>query len=60
MDNEITIQYNGKFYSAEYLVTEDILTVYLPDGGIAESELKGLKAESAAGVHIKSYIRLNS
>ncbi len=58
MNEEIIIEYEGITYSAEYSVSGDSLTVYLPDGTSRRTELRGLKPESAARTHLMSYIKL--
>jgi len=58
MNEEISIDENGNTYKAEYVVDEDTLTVFLPDGSCRVTELRGLKPTSAAMVHLKSYIKL--
>ncbi len=57
MNEEISIEHNGEIYSAEYVVFDDALTVYLPDGSSRISELRGLDPKSAAVVHLKGYIK---
>ncbi|WP_298722404.1 hypothetical protein [uncultured Oceanisphaera sp.] len=60
MNEEISIEVNGKKYTAEYFVNGDTLTVYLPDGDSRETELKGLSPASAARPHLISYITKNT
>lgn len=55
MNEEISFEYLGKLYKAEYLVIGDTLTVYLPDGSIRSTELRGLNPESAARTHLRGY-----
>ncbi|WP_444937238.1 hypothetical protein ACJJIW_09975 [Microbulbifer sp. JMSA004] len=55
MNQEISTEFNGQEISAEYSVDDDILHVYLPDGEIQTTELRGLKPKSAAMMHLKSY-----
>ena len=57
MDEEITLEHEGVQYTASYSVLGDTLTVYLPTGEPRSTELRGLEAESAALVHLKSYVR---
>ncbi len=59
MSEEISVEYEGNLYKAEYSVADDTLTVYLPDGSVRSTELRGLKPESAAKAHLRSYARLN-
>lgn len=56
MDEEITLENEGVQYTASYSVFGDKLTVYLPDGEARSTELRGLAIESAAMVHLKSYV----
>ncbi|NQY26335.1 MAG: hypothetical protein HRT92_04070 [Piscirickettsiaceae bacterium] len=60
MNEEITVEYEGKSITAEYSVIEDTLTVYLPDGSMRKTELRGISPRSAASVHIKSYAKLHT
>lgn len=56
MDEEITLEHEGVQYTAIYNVFGDTLTVYLPNGEARSTELRGLGIESAAMVHLKSYV----
>jgi len=58
MNEEISIEYDGKIYSAEYVVFGDALTVYLPDGSSRTIELRGLDPKGTAIGHLKGYIKL--
>ncbi|WP_157890322.1 hypothetical protein [Marinobacterium aestuarii] len=61
MNEEISVEYQGKIYTAEYSVIGDELTVYLPDGSTRSTFLTGgLKPETAAATHIKSYAKQNT
>jgi len=60
MSQEISIEHEGVNYKAEYEVFEDTLVVYLPDNTTRETELRGLKPESAAKVHLRGYIKQNT
>jgi hypothetical protein len=55
----VTVEYKGKVYTAEYSVIEDTLTIYLPDGSARSTELRGLKPEFAAKTHLQSYASEN-
>lgn len=55
MNQEISTKFNGQEISAEYSVDGDTLHVYLPDGEIRTTELRGLNPESTAMRHLKSY-----
>lgn len=55
MNKEISLEHEGKLYTAEYSVIGDTLTVYLPDGSLGSTELRGLNPESAAKTHLSSY-----
>jgi hypothetical protein len=54
--NEISIEKNGVLYTAYYEVFDETLVVTLPDGSKRESELKRLKPEPTAMVHLRSYV----
>jgi hypothetical protein len=60
MNEEITIEYKGKQYSAEYYCDDDTVTVFLPNGQTRTTELRGLNPEAAARPHLMSYARLNT
>ena len=60
MNEEVSIEHEGKSYSAEYVINGDTLTIYLPDGNSISTELRGLKAEIAAKVHLRGYIKQNT
>ena len=55
MTKKISEVYCGKVFVAEYAINDDILVVYLPDGTIRRTELRGLNPESAAKIHLRSY-----
>ncbi len=57
MNKEITIEYNGKSYTAEFEINNDTLITHLPDGSSRNTELRGLKPKSTAEIHLRSYIR---
>lgn len=57
MNEEVTIEHNGKSVTASYSVIGDTLKVYLPDGSIRMTELRGLDCESAAELHLKAYLK---
>lgn len=54
---EIVFEKDGISYAAEYEVTGDELSVYLPNGECRRTTLNGLKAESAALTHLRSYVQ---
>ena len=60
MNEEVSLEHNGKFYKAEYLVIGDTLTVYLPDGSMRSTALRSLNSESAAKTHLRSYAIKNT
>lgn len=60
MNEEITIEHNGVTFKAEYLVIGDTLSVYLPNGEVRTTELRGLDPELAALPHLKSYANRNT
>ncbi|MBE9397066.1 hypothetical protein IOQ59_07295 [Pontibacterium sp. N1Y112] len=60
MDEEITIEHNGITVTAGYSVIGDTLSVYLPNGEIRTTELRGLEPELAALPHLKSYANKNT
>lgn len=57
MYNEYSIDFNEKVITAEYVIEDDIVTVYLPNGDIRETKLNGLKPESAVRVHLTAYAK---
>ena len=57
MNEEVTGEYEGREYRAEYTVIGDMLTVYLPDGTSRQTALMGLDPETAALTHLRSYAR---
>lgn len=59
-NNEYSVVYNERVYTAEYLVSEDTLTVFLPDGSIRETELRGLNPETAVRTHLWAYLKSES
>lgn len=55
---EITYEFEGIIYTAQYEVFDDELVVYLPDGTTNSTMLwAGLKPETAAMPHITSYAK---
>lgn len=60
MNEEITIEHNGIKFRAEYFVIGDTLSVYLPNGEVRTTELRGLDPKSAALPHLKSYANKNT
>ena len=56
MSEEIIIEHNGVVTKAEYSVCEDTLSVYLPNGEVRTTDLRGLKPRIAALIHLKSYV----
>lgn len=56
MEDEVTIEHEGRQYAAPYLVSGDTLTVFLPNGEQRSTELRGLSPESAARQHLRSYV----
>lgn len=57
MNDEIEYELNGITYKAEYNVFDDTLVTYLPDGSSRTTELRGLKPESSALLHLKVYVK---
>lgn len=57
MNEEISIEYEGKLYTASYAVFGDTLKVKLPNGSIRTTELRGLDPGSAADTHLRMYLR---
>lgn len=55
-NNTYSIVFNEREYTAEYIVSEDTLTVFLPDGSIRETELRGLKPETAVRTHLVAHL----
>jgi len=60
MHQEISIEHNGITVEAEYSVEGDKLFVYLPNGEVRQTELRGLDPKSAALPHLKGYAIKNS
>lgn len=56
MEEEITLEHEGVSYSAYFIQTGDELAVYLPDGAVRHTTLRGLNPEHAAATHLRSYI----
>lgn len=56
MENEIKLEHEGIEYSAEYMVVDDTLTVFLPNGEQRVTILRGLDPVSAARTHLRAYI----
>ena len=57
MVQQLSLVHEGITYYAEYEVCDDTLLVYLPNGEVRRTELRGLDAESAARPHLRSYLR---
>ncbi|SDU58322.1 hypothetical protein [Pseudomonas mandelii] len=55
MEDELTIEIDGVEHTAIYTVSNDTLTVSLPDGSQRFTELRGINPISAARVHLRSY-----
>lgn len=60
MNEEVSLEYKEKLYTAEYSVIGDTLTIYLPDGSVQSTELRGLDRESTAKTHLRSYASKNT
>lgn len=56
MNEEIEYELDGIAYKAEYTVFDGTLVTYLPDGSSRTTELRGLKPELAALLHLKVYL----
>ncbi len=56
MEEEITLEHEGKIYSASYIQLGDELLTYLPDGSERRTILRGLNPEHAALTHLRGYI----
>ena len=56
MNDEITIEYNGETYTAEYSHDGDSLVLYLPDGPIITTR-GGLGVEAALKPHFLKYLK---
>lgn len=54
---KFSLIHEGITHYAEYEVCDDTLLVYLPNGEIRRTELRGLDAESAARPHLRSYLK---
>lgn len=57
MNEEISYEYNGTVTKAEYSVNDDTLSVYMPNGEVRTTELRGLDPEIAAMTHLRSYVK---
>lgn len=53
---EITFNYNGIDYRAEYEIFGDTLVAHLPDGTTRETSLRGLAPDSAAMTHLRAFV----
>nr|WP_146219665.1 hypothetical protein [Pseudomonas sp. RW407] len=53
---EVTLEHEGKTYSATYVQVDDDLIVCLPDGSERCTTLRGLNPEQAAKSHLRGYI----
>lgn len=56
MEEDITQEHEGETYTASYIVIDDELLTYLPDGSERRTDLRGLKPEQAALTHLRGYI----
>lgn len=56
MEDEVAFEYEGKIYSANFIVQGDNLVVYLPDGSQRETVLRGLDPELAAMTHLRGFV----
>ena len=56
MEDEITFEHEGEIYSASFMVQGDNLVVYLPDGSLRETVLRGLDPELAAMTHLRGFV----
>ncbi|WP_145335530.1 MULTISPECIES: hypothetical protein [unclassified Pseudomonas] len=58
MEDEVTIEHEGVEYSAPYIVTSEMITVFLPNGEQRSTALTGgIVEESAARTHLRAYVR---
>ncbi|AZD08509.1 hypothetical protein C4K26_3106 [Pseudomonas chlororaphis] len=57
MVQQFSLVHEGITHYADYEVCDDTLLVYLPNGEIRRTELRGLDAESAARPHLRSYLK---
>lgn len=55
--SEITYEFEGIIYTAQYEVFDDELVVYLPDGITHSIILRGLKPEPTARPYLVSYAK---
>lgn len=56
MEDEVTLEHEGKTYSATYAEFGDELVTYLPDGSSRSTTLRGLDPETTATNHLRGYI----
>jgi hypothetical protein len=57
MNQVITLEQDNVTITAEYAVFDDTLCVYLPDGDIKKTELRGLKPKLAAKTQLSFYAK---
>ncbi|MPQ84211.1 hypothetical protein F0170_09565 [Pseudomonas sp. MAFF 730085] len=57
MVQQFSLVHEGITHYVDYEVCDDTLLVYLPNGEIRRTELRGLDAESAARPHLRSYLK---
>jgi len=57
MNDEITLEYNGKTYTTEYSIDGDSLILYLPAGQQIITTRGGLSIEAALKPHFLHYLK---
>jgi hypothetical protein len=57
MVQHFSLVHEGITYYADYEVCDDTLLVYLPNGEIRRTELRGLDADSVARPHLHSHVK---
>ncbi|MDH4869811.1 hypothetical protein [Pseudomonas sp. BN515] len=57
MEEEVTLEHEGKTYSASYIAFDDEILVLLPDGSERRSTLGTLTPVQAAKGRLRVYIR---
>lgn len=57
MEEEVTVEIDGIEYSASYMVFDDMLVVYFPNGEQSEAKLGGMGPEGLARAHLRSFVK---
>jgi len=57
MEDEITLEYKGEYYTAEYSIDGESLVLYLPGGQQIITTRGGLSIEGALKPHFLKYLK---